>query len=129
MRKAAIQLLSIAAHNKAGLVREQLQGLLPALYQQTIKDPSLIRVVELGPFQHQIDDGLELRKATFECMDVLLENAGDKLLMPDFIKHLASGLQVNYLPENFSYSSALFSAGCTFIPYFSNINFKPKETK
>ena len=53
-----------------------------------------MRVVELGPFQHQIDDGLELRKAAFECMDVLLETASDKLSMPDFIRHLTDGLQV-----------------------------------
>lgn len=94
VRKAAIQLLSIAAHNKAALVREQLPGLLPALYQQTQLDPSLIRTVELGPFQHKVDDGLELRKATFECLDVLLENASDRLQMPEFIKHLKDGLQV-----------------------------------
>ena len=94
VRKAAVQLLSIAAHNKPGLIREQLPTFLPALYQQTAKDPSLVRVVELGPFQHQIDDGLELRKAAFECMDVLLETASDKLSMPDFIRRLTDGLQV-----------------------------------
>lgn len=94
MRKAAVQLLSIAAHNKPSLVREQLPDLLPGLYKQTEKDPSLIRVVELGPFQHHIDDGLELRKAAFECMDVLLDTASDKLSMLEFIRHLGDGLQV-----------------------------------
>lgn len=94
VRKAVVQLLSIAAHNKAELVRRHLAGLLPLLYQQTVIDDSLIRTVDLGPFKHKIDDGLELRKAAFECMDVLLENAGDRLFLPDFIKHLRSGIDV-----------------------------------
>ena len=100
VRKAAVQLLSIAGHNKPSLIREELPAFLPALYQQTAKDPSLVRVVELGPFQHQIDDGLELRKAAFECMDVLLETASDKLSMPDFIRRLTDGLQVHPNPQD-----------------------------
>ena len=94
VRKAAIQLLSIAAHNKVGLVREQLPGLLPQLYAQTVIDESLIRTVDLGPFKHKIDDGLELRKAAFECLDVLLDAARDRLNLPAFIQHLQSGLKV-----------------------------------
>ena len=93
VRKAAVQLLSIAAHNKADLVREQLPGLLPQLYQQTVIDQALIRTVDLGPFKHKIDDGLELRKAAFECMDVLLDRASARLYLPDFIRHLQSGIE------------------------------------
>lgn len=94
VRKAAVQLLSTAAHNKSGLIRDQLPNFLPALYTLTAKDTALLRVVELGPFTHQIDDGLELRKAAFECMDMLLENASDRLSMPEFIQRLEDGLQV-----------------------------------
>ena len=57
-----MQTLSTAAHVKPGLLGGQLAGLLPALYAQTVVDPSLIRTVDLGPFKHKIDDGLELRK-------------------------------------------------------------------
>ena len=52
------------------------------------------REVDLGPFKHKIDDGLELRKAAFECMDVLLERCKDCINMGHFITHLEQGLQV-----------------------------------
>jgi len=41
-------------------------GILPPLASHAQK--SLIREVNLGPFKHKLDDGLELRKAAFECM-------------------------------------------------------------
>lgn len=62
VRKAAVQTLSTAAHNKPGLLSGEIGPLLPALYAQTAVDDSLIRTVDLGPFKHKIDDGLELRK-------------------------------------------------------------------
>lgn len=54
--------------------------------------------MDLGPFKHKIDDGLELRKAAFECMDVLLERCKDCINMGQFITHLEQGLQVPALP-------------------------------
>lgn len=53
--------------------------------------------MDLGPFKHKIDDGLELRKAAFECMDVLLERCKDRINMGQFITHLEQGLQVSAL--------------------------------
>ncbi len=94
VRKAAVQMLSSAAHSKASLVAAQLPAVLPQLYRQTVIDPSLIRTVDLGPFKHKIDDGLELRKATFECMDVLLDTCADRLDYTAFLEHLESGLKV-----------------------------------
>ena len=52
------------------------------------------KVIDLGPFKHTVDEGLELRKAAFECMDFLLENAADQIQFPDFIAHLQLGLVV-----------------------------------
>lgn len=62
VRRAAVQVLSTAAHTKPGLVVEHLPAALPLLYAQTVVNKELIRTVDLGPFKHQIDDGLELRK-------------------------------------------------------------------
>ena len=94
VRKAAVQMLSSAAHSKASLVSAQLPAVLPQLFKQTVIDASLIRTVDLGPFKHKIDDGLELRKATFECMDVLLDTCADRLDYTAFLEHLESGLKV-----------------------------------
>lgn len=88
-------MLSSAAHNKAPLVANHLPSVMPRVYQQTVIDQSLIRTVDLGPFKHKIDDGLELRKAAFECMEVLLDNCLDRLDYHPFIIHLESGLKVS----------------------------------
>ncbi|KAK9835209.1 hypothetical protein WJX81_005880 [Elliptochloris bilobata] len=96
VRKAAVQMLSSAAHNKPWLVADQLEGVLPRLYAQTAVDESLIRTVDLGPFKHRIDDGLELRKAAFECVDILVDACPDRLSYPAFLTHLESGLKDHY---------------------------------
>ena len=36
--------------------------MLPLLYAETKVHPELVRVVEMGPFKHQVDDGLDARK-------------------------------------------------------------------
>eukprot|EP00898_Chlorokybus_atmophyticus_P001722 jgi/Chlat1/2550/Chrsp175S02405 len=96
VRKAAVQTLSSAAHSKAGLVVDLLPELLPLLYEQTAIRKDLIRVVDLGPFKHTVDDGLELRKAAFECMDTLLDACPDRIDTSEFISHLLSGLSDHY---------------------------------
>lgn len=73
VRRAAVQTLSAAAHARPALARPILVDALPAVFQQTVIDKSSVRVVDLGPFKHTVDDGLELRKAAFECCDTLLE--------------------------------------------------------
>ena len=40
----------------------QLHSLLPLLYEETVVNTALIRFVEMGPFKHKVDDGLEVRK-------------------------------------------------------------------
>lgn len=45
VRRAAVQVLSTAAHNKPGLVVEHLPAALPLLYQQTAVNKELIRWV------------------------------------------------------------------------------------
>ena len=66
------------------------------LYGQTLVREDLIRTVDLGPFKHKIDDGLELRKAAFECMDMVLDQCRGCLDLNVFLEHLQSGVSDHY---------------------------------
>uniref|UniRef100_A0A7S3QNX2 TATA-binding protein interacting (TIP20) domain-containing protein n=1 Tax=Dunaliella tertiolecta TaxID=3047 RepID=A0A7S3QNX2_DUNTE len=96
VRRAAVVSLSAVVHGKPGLVASggALGRLLPLLYAQTVIRADMVRTVDLGPFKHKIDDGLELRKAAFECLDILLDSpeCRSQLEVPTFLAHLKSGL-------------------------------------
>ncbi|GMY04915.1 cullin-associated NEDD8-dissociated protein 1-like [Fagus crenata] len=97
VRRAAVLALSTFAHNKPNLIKGLLPELLPLLYDQTIVKQELIRTVDLGPFKHIVDDGLELRKAAFECVDTLLDSCLDQVNPSSFIvPYLKSGLDDHY---------------------------------
>ncbi|CAL8068437.1 unnamed protein product [Calicophoron daubneyi] len=102
VRRAALVALNTAAHHRPSLIRPLLnmplgQGgnstLLTLLYGETVIRKELIREVEMGPFKHQEDDGLDLRKCAFECMSTLLDSCLDKLTMAQFLEPLIDGLK------------------------------------
>lgn len=99
IRRAAVLLLTSAAHNKPDLVRSGLKTYMKDLYAETPLDKTLIREVNLGPFKHKVDDGLELRKSAYECMDILLDNTSAASLLEylndydTFITHVQLGLK------------------------------------
>ncbi|VDM59124.1 unnamed protein product [Angiostrongylus costaricensis] len=80
VRRVALVVLNSAAHNKPSLIRNLLDVLLPSVYAETQVRKELIREVEMGPFKHQVDDGLDLRKSAFECYLMLMKLA---LLCPN----------------------------------------------
>nr|XP_055115364.1 cullin-associated NEDD8-dissociated protein 2 isoform X3 [Symphalangus syndactylus] len=86
----------IAVHNKPSLVRDLLDDILPLLYQETKIRRDLIREVEMGPFKHTVDDGLDVRKAAFECMYSLLESCLGQLDICEFLNHVEDGLKDHY---------------------------------
>ncbi|CAA19440.1 Cullin-associated NEDD8-dissociated protein 1 [Caenorhabditis elegans] len=92
VRRVALVVLNSAAHNKPALVRDLLPDLLPAVYEETKLRKELIKEVEMGPFKHQVDEGLDLRKCAFECMFTLLESCVDKIDITQFSSVMEVGL-------------------------------------
>ncbi|KAF9091293.1 Cullin-associated NEDD8-dissociated protein 1 [Mortierella sp. AD031] len=92
VRRLSLSTLDSAAHNKPYLIRDVLGQLLPLLYQETNVVEELIHIVEMGPFKHRVDDGLEIRKSAFECMYTLLEKCRDKVEIFAFIDRILVGL-------------------------------------
>lgn len=72
VRRLALSALNSAARNKPQLIREHLATLLPNLYNETVKNPALVRTVQMGPWTHTVDDGLEARKTAYETMYTLV---------------------------------------------------------
>ncbi|XP_033207231.1 cullin-associated NEDD8-dissociated protein 1 isoform X2 [Belonocnema kinseyi] len=96
VRRVALVAFNSAAHNKPILVRDLLDSILPKLYTETKIKKELIREVEMGPFKHTVDDGLDLRKAAFECMYTLLDSCLDRLDVFEFLNHVENGLRDHY---------------------------------
>ncbi|GAA5975297.1 hypothetical protein JCM5350_006418 [Sporobolomyces pararoseus] len=92
VRRLALSSLNSAAHNKPHLVRDHLSTLLPELYEQSVIDSSLIRIVEMGPFKHKVDDGLDIRKAAYECMHSIFETCLKEITIEPFLVRVLAGL-------------------------------------
>ncbi|EDV20392.1 uncharacterized protein TRIADDRAFT_51005 [Trichoplax adhaerens] len=96
VRRVALVTLNSAAHNKPSLIKDMLDVILPSLYDKTIIRKDMIREVEMGPFKHTVDDGLDIRKAAFECMYTLLDTCLDKLDIFQFLNYVEEGLKDHY---------------------------------
>ncbi|KAF1501880.1 Cullin-associated NEDD8-dissociated protein 1, partial [Eudyptula minor novaehollandiae] len=96
VRRVALAMFNSAAHNKPSLIRDLLNVVLPSLYNETNVRRELIREVEMGPFKHTVDDGLDVRKAAFECMYTLLESCLDRLDIYEYLNHVEDGLKDHY---------------------------------
>ncbi|XP_050436438.1 cullin-associated NEDD8-dissociated protein 1 [Adelges cooleyi] len=96
VRRVTLIAFNSAAHNKPSLIRDLLDTVLPKLYAETIVKKELIREVEMGPFKHTVDDGLDIRKAAFECMYTLLDSCLDRLDIFEYLNYLENGLRDHY---------------------------------
>ncbi|KAF2137453.1 uncharacterized protein K452DRAFT_235848 [Aplosporella prunicola CBS 121167] len=91
-QRLALTTMSSAVHNKPELVLPQLQELLPLVMDRTVIKPELIREVQMGPFKHKVDDGLEVRKGAYETLYTLLDTAVARLNIPDFSERIIAGI-------------------------------------
>ncbi|CEP12785.1 hypothetical protein [Parasitella parasitica] len=92
VRRLALLTINSAVHRKPYLIRNILDRLIPLLYAETVVKEELIHTVEMGPFKHKVDDGLEIRKAAYECMYTLLSTCLDKIDVYGFLDHIRAGL-------------------------------------
>lgn len=72
VRRLALSALNSAAKTKPHLIRDHLPSILPPLYVETVIKPELIRTVQMGPWTHKVDDGLEIRKTAYETLYTLV---------------------------------------------------------
>jgi len=93
VRRTTIMTLNSAAHNKPRWIKELLPSLLPSLYRETAVKKELIYEVEMGPFKHVVDDGLDLRKSAYECMYTLMEHCLDRLDVLEYMNYIEQGLK------------------------------------
>ena len=122
VRRITLVTFNSAVHNKSQLVKPLLPEILPMVYKETEVRKDLIRIVEVGPFKQNFDDGLDARKvrlsapcsplslhmcdlhchkhavvlflcqSAFEACLTLLENCSDALDVPDFVAQISKGL-------------------------------------
>ena len=93
IRRHALTTLNSAAHNKPELTNGHLGQLMPYVMTEAKIRPELIREVQMGPFKHIIDDGLELRKAAYETLYALLDMAFSRIDSIDLYDRLIEGLR------------------------------------
>ncbi|KXL49132.1 hypothetical protein M433DRAFT_2638 [Acidomyces richmondensis BFW] len=93
-QRLSLTTFNSALHNKPDLVLPNLADLLPFAMQATVIRPELIREVQMGPFKHKVDDGLELRKAAYETLYALLESSASRsrLDISAFFDRVVAGL-------------------------------------
>ena len=83
--RLALTTLNSAIHNKMNLLLPHLDELLPAVFGDTRIKPELIREVQMGPFKHKVDDGLDLRKVRDIHIDYLVP--GTDLMIAECLRN------------------------------------------
>lgn len=93
-RRLALTTFTSAAHNKPDLIHPHFSTLIPVAIKETIIRPELVREVQMGPFKHKVDDGLELRKSAYETLYGLMDTAFPPLspLLPTLYDRVVAGV-------------------------------------
>jgi cullin-associated NEDD8-dissociated protein 1 len=77
VRRGSIQLFHATLLNRGHLLNNLptplLQQFFKNLFDELVVDKTLVNEVDLGPFKHRVDNGLELRKVAHECTQSLLD--------------------------------------------------------
>ncbi|KAA8650920.1 hypothetical protein EYZ11_001854 [Aspergillus tanneri] len=90
--RLALTTLNSAIHNKMEIILPHLNELLPAVFGDTQIKPELIREVQMGPFKHKVDDGLELRKSAYETLYASLDTTFSLSHVSEFFDRILAGI-------------------------------------
>ena len=92
VKKAAFVSLNSIAHNLPNLVKHNVPEVIERAYAEARVNPALIRIVDLGPFTHKVDDGIPLRKAAYSLMETFQELIPEKVEPNQLAQALVQGL-------------------------------------
>ncbi|KAI1111931.1 armadillo-type protein [Nemania sp. NC0429] len=92
IRRLGMTTLNSATHNKPELILPHLGELIPFVMAESTIKKELIREVQMGPFKHTVDDGLEARKSGYETLYSLMETAFSRITSPEFYDRIIAGL-------------------------------------
>ncbi|KAL4949993.1 armadillo-type protein [Aspergillus filifer] len=136
--RLALTTLNSAIHNKLSLILPHLGELLPAVLGDTQIKPELIREVQMGPFKHKVDDGLELRKSAYETLYAALDTSFTHSHLNELFSRILAGIDDEQ--DIRTISNLMTSKLITLAPeetnrhldalserYTSVLSFKPKE--
>jgi cullin-associated NEDD8-dissociated protein 1 len=108
IKRLALTTLNSAAHNKPDIILTNLGSLLPLVMRESHVRKELIREVEMGPFKHKVDDGLEVRKvivvsaifdiadqlqSAYETLYALMETSFSRMSVVEFFDRVLAGLE------------------------------------
>lgn len=92
--KNAVQLVNAVAKSHPKLLFPHLSKTLPLIYARTSKNKELVQIVDLGPFKHEEDYGLDLRKCAFDCLRTLMSGPlCSSIPVVGLLEHVVVGLQ------------------------------------
>ncbi|KAJ5918525.1 hypothetical protein N7466_010517 [Penicillium verhagenii] len=91
--RLALTTLNSAIHNKMNLLLPHLGELLPVVFGDAHIKPELIREVQMGPFKHKVDDGLDLRKSAYETLYATLDTSYARFNLPDLFERVLAGIE------------------------------------
>lgn len=91
-RRLALGVLNSATHNKSDMILPNLKDLVPLVMKESTIKPELVREVQMGPFKHKVDDGLDVRKSAYETLYTLMEAAYSRISPVNLFDRIIAGL-------------------------------------
>ncbi len=92
--KNALYAVHALARSRPKYLTPLMSQIMPHVLYRTAKNAELVRIVDLGPFKHEEDFGLDLRKASFGIMRTVVSGVlAQEVAMKPMIEAVVSGLQ------------------------------------